>query len=1238
MECPRCHTRNRQGAHFCRRCGLLLQSSCPRCGVDVLSDSDFCDHCGYPLSPNAHIVRAGWPGEQTAVAALQSYAISPPPTEANPTTGDVTRPDLDALIPTEFKSKLDQARAEQAMVGERRIVTMLFCDVKGSTAAAEQLDPEEWTEIINGAFEHMIRPVYKYEGAVGRLLGDAVLAFFGAPIAHEDDPQRAILAGLDIVAEIEHYQEQVKRRYGVEFGVRVGINTGMVVVGGVGSDLHMEFTATGDAVNLAARMEQTAEPGTVHISEDTYKLVAPLFEFEALGSIQVKGKSEPIATYRPLYPKSRPGRVRGIEGLDSPMVGRSAELEQLQGLIRRALQGEGQIVSIMGEAGLGKSRLISEMQALWQREQNSSETALRWATMGATSYHTGRPYDSFQQQIRVWTEITANDAPEVARDKLQRMLREYPQHETLQTVHEMLLGIHPDGEAVLDGETFKRELYASMLHALRREVGDQPYVCIFDDAHWIDSASLGLEAHLLTLVKQLPVLFIFAFRPDREAPIWALRERMRVEYAERYTEIALQPLSDSHSDEMVNHLLAIADLPDALRGQILEKADGNPFYVEEIVRTLIERGIVVQDESGTYWRAIGDSENIDIPDSLQALVIARIDRLTEDVRHTLQLASVIGRSFYQRVLATIEEQQQTLDTRLAELQHMDIIVETAKLPELEYMFRHTMTQEAAYNTLLLKRRSEFHLRVGEALERLFPNRLEELAPTLAHHFDEAKNSTKALDYRIQAGDIAYRLYALQDAIDHYARALNDVEAAHVDQLLHVYRRLGRTYELIHDYASAIDLYKAMAAVGEDRAEPRLRVSALLGQALAHTVSEFIDPPLAFDMASNALALAHEYQDAPGEARALWVLMLVHMYGLNKQEDAAVYGQKALELARTLALREQMAFILSDLAINAGQLGQIQAMDAYTDEAIVLWRELDNQPMLASSLHYKGAVEQFCGNNRSAFNWAEQGFDLARRVENLYGQSGCLGVIGLAGRELGEYGRAIEALEYRHQLFEQAEGLGWAARTIELAIVYAELGVPRERLTRYYAYKSVVETLSETYRNWVRSLFAYYEMIVGDEENATETLALLQVDLSANKFENGATAWYAISKGMLAFKGQHYDTALSDLGSGLAWCRQFELEWHVPELLLWQGKAFHVSGDGTAARATWQQAKTMADRMESKRILWQVLALLAETSQDEAEKKQLKQEARVIVDSIAESIGEPELRRSFLKLPHVQPLL
>ncbi len=324
QTCSNCRHENREGAKFCDNCGHPLSLTCWNCAQTNRPQARFCENCG------------------------KNLAEQPPLSQSEPTA-------LDPFIPPALAKKLETSRASGAMVGERRTVTMLFCDLKGSTAAAEQLDPEEWTDIMNGAFKYMIQPVYQYEGTVARLMGDAILAFFGAPIAHEDDPQRAIYAGLEIVSGIEAYQDAIKQDWGIDIAVRVGINTGLVIVGAVGSDLRMEYTAMGDAINLAARMEQTAVPGTVQVAEATYHLTSPIFDFEPLGGFRVKGKAEPVQAYRPLGVKTQRGRLRGIRGLDSAMVGRQKEWEHLQTALGQLDNGVGNMFFWPARRDLGKA-------------------------------------------------------------------------------------------------------------------------------------------------------------------------------------------------------------------------------------------------------------------------------------------------------------------------------------------------------------------------------------------------------------------------------------------------------------------------------------------------------------------------------------------------------------------------------------------------------------------------------------------------------------------------------------------------------------------------------------------------------------------------------------------------------------------------------------------------------------------------------------------------------------------
>ena len=807
-------------------------------------------------------------------------------------------------------------RSRRGVQGERRTVTVLFCDVAGSTAMAEQLDPEDWAEIMNDAFQYMTGPIERYEGTVARLMGDAILAFFGAPVAHEDDPQRAVLAGLDIVEGVDAFREEITKEYGLDFNVRVGINTGPVVVGEVGSESAGEYTAMGDAVNLATRMEQSAEPGTVLVAENTYSLIEPLFDFEPLRPIEVKGKAEPVAAFRVKGPKSEPGRVRGIADLSAPIVGRDNELDTLRRIVSELIEGRGQIVCVIGEPGLGKSRLIDELRAKWRGAANGH---LRWIESRGVSFDTSRPYGQFQQRVQQIFGVREDDPRDLVMEKLSRSPEGYPQdlHVLVRRAVEILLSISSGSEEPqLEGEALKRELFDAVTSIWRRLATDGPTVMVFDDLHWADPASAELLGHLFQLADEVPILFLCATRPERQSPAWQVKQLAETDYPHRYTELALSPLSSDDSDTLLSSLLAISNLPPSLGRMILEKTDGNPFFVEEVVRTLIDNGAVLRDESGTHWRSVTDVEEIAIPENVQTLITSRFNRLESEVRSTLQMASVIGRSFYYKVLKLVSDTASQLDRQLGTLQRVELIGEAARVPELEYMFRHELTRDAAYHSILKRRCRQFHRRVGEAIEELFTDRVDEQASRLAHHFDESQDFEKALKYYTLAADTAARLYANVEANAQYVRAIELARqtSASSDQLVHLYTRNGRTLQLLGKHDEAIANYEELEAVARERGDRVMETAALLPQAtVLSTYTSRFDPVKGEAVSKKALSLARESGDKEAEAKALWNLLLVKTFSGGDPVTAIEYGEQSLALARDGNLREQLAYTLSNIS-------------------------------------------------------------------------------------------------------------------------------------------------------------------------------------------------------------------------------------------------------------------------------------------------------------------------------------
>ena len=475
---------------------------------------------------------------------------------------------------------------------------------------------------------------------------------------------------------------------------------------------------------------------------------------------------------------------------------------------------------------------------------------------------------------------------------------------------------------------------------------------VVDDLHWADPASVELMIDVFPLVDEVPLLFLCSFRPERQSPAWRVKQAAETDYPHRYTEIALSPLSDEDSDELFGNLLNISDSPPQLRQIILAKTEGNPFFVEEFTRTLIDTGAITRDDSGMHWSADRKVADIPIPENLQALLTSRIDRLEEEARHTLQLSSVIGRSFYHRVLKLISDSSTSLDKQLSTLQRTELIREAGRVLELEYIFRHDLTREAAYNSILLRERREFHGRVGEAVEELFNDRLEEQSHLLAHHFYQATGYERALEYSMMAGAAAARLYAHQEAKAHYTRAIELVGrvAASREQPIDAYISCGRTLELIGEFDEALANYQQLQSFAQEHADRGMELAALIPQATVHSTSNpKFDPEKGRELSNTGLSLARELDDYRAEARVLWNLMLLEYYEGHNREEAIRYGEQSLAIARRYGLQEQLAYTLNDIARAYFTVGKGELAWTAQKESSDLLRELGNLSMLSDSL-------------------------------------------------------------------------------------------------------------------------------------------------------------------------------------------------------------------------------------------------------------------------------------------------
>ncbi len=635
MKCPNCSFENSSDARFCENCGQPFERICPKCGTPNSPTAKFCKNDGFNL--------------QTAKVQARPAQVT-------------KSADLDALRKAAPQNVATKILAERdRMEGERKLVTALFTDIVGSTTLAEQMDPEDWREIVSGAHQIVSKAVYRYEGTIAQLLGDGVLAFFGAPLAHEDDAERAARAALEILSSIRQYAEQLKKSKKVDnFQMRVGLNSGPVVVGNIGSDLHMEYLAVGDTVNLAARMQSAADPDTILISENTHRLAANLFDYEDKGKIAVKGKTEPIQVYRVVSDKVGAVRQRGIAGLSSPMVGRQREFSTLMGIISDARAGRGAIVSLIGEAGLGKSRLVAEWRKAALAELGNRPGS--WIEGRCLSFGTSMAHHLSTDILRGIIGAPAGSSEEETHAALHKTMESLFGGEMKEVYPFLghLLGLKLEEEMAarvkyLDGPALQAKYISSYKRLLETLATAGPVVVICEDMHWADPSSVELGSQVLPIAAQVPLVVVFVTRADKESSGWKLIQQAQEIPGVGAIELHLAPLSETDSRELVNNLLEIEALPESLRKLILAKAEGNPFFVEEVIRMLIDRGGIMRQDS--KWVVTREIQNVDIPDTLQGVLTARIDRLPEEAKRTLQIAAVIGRKFQVRVLEKVLEQQ-----------------------------------------------------------------------------------------------------------------------------------------------------------------------------------------------------------------------------------------------------------------------------------------------------------------------------------------------------------------------------------------------------------------------------------------------------------------------------------------------------------------------------------------------------------------------------------------------------
>ena len=684
---------------------------------------------------------------------------SPGPTGAAAVTGQPAVAEPKSPAPTAGGAGRD---------ADRRQVTILFADLSGFTTLAERLDPEDVRAFQNALFETLAQAIVRYDGFVEKFVGDAVLAIFGAPVAHEDDPERALDAALDILERGEALSQRWAARLGQPVALHIGIHTGPVVAGSLGDAAGGAYAVTGDTVNTTARLLTAASPGTILVSEATQALTRHRFAFEPAGEVTLRGKAEPVVVHRLLGVLAEPGSARGLTalGLTAPLVGRTDELDQLMAAFDRMQRGRAQVVSVVGEAGTGKSRLIAELLARLDADGRLAGTAVRRTTCSSLGEPT---YGVFGALFREAYQVDPADSLDVARQKLAAGLGALgardDEAQAIAPVLSYVLGLEGETHPDVEPEQLQRQIALAARALLERRLEHGPLLILVEDLHWADAASVDLLRHVVDQLADRPLMLLLSHRPDARPPLVAQAAQ---------SVIRLTPLSPDDTRALVAGLFGPSDGERLARLQdfIATRAGGNPFFVEEIVRSLVGKGVLVRQ--GDRWACTAECEAVDVPATLHGLLLSRVDRLPATSRRLLQEAAVVGAVFDEALLRSVATEPGAGQAALDQLVEADLIRAVGRWREGgRYRFTHTLVHEVVYQNLLLSRRTELHERVARALERTVgprPERLSDLE-ALGHHFCLSTDKPRGARYLLAAGDWARGVYANDDAIRHYERAL-----------------------------------------------------------------------------------------------------------------------------------------------------------------------------------------------------------------------------------------------------------------------------------------------------------------------------------------------------------------------------------------------------------------------------------------------------------------------------------
>ena len=1197
------------GEHLAQRGEVLVDEATARALGDALTRREW---------------RTAATGERLAVAAhIASGEPSVPPAPGPALAAEQLR----AWLPPWVYAR--ESAGQAALFNEFRAVTCIFLrfaeiDYDADSAPAQLDTYVRWVQrVAQDAGGYLRAPSIGDKGSY-------LLLALGTPSAHEDDPRRALRAALALRTPPAGCASIT--------AIQIGIASGVVWAGLCGGATRQAYDFMGDDVNLAARLMQSAAPGEILVSGHVQKATANNFVFEPRPPLPMKGKAEPL----PVFAVTGERRQRAIRLQEPtyalPMVGRLAELQIIHDKLSLTLQGKAQIIGIVAEAGLGKSRLAAEAI----RAAHKQGFAGYGGACQSDGIHT--PYLAWKP---IWSAFFDIDPAAPLRKQIRSLEGEIEDRAPERAQSLPLLGSLlnlpiPDNDFTnaLEPKNRPSALRALLEDCLRSAATDEPLLIVLEDLHWIDALSYDLLEELARALSDSRVCFVLAYRPRQGARL----EAPRLEALPNFTKIELTELNAVEAEQAIRAKLAQlypargGAVPTVLVEKLMAHAQGNPFFLEELLNFLNDRGLDPRDPA--------DLNKIELPDSLHTLILSRIDQLSEREKMTLRVASIVGRLFsaawltgYYPELGELPKVKADLD-QLAEL---DITPLDTPEPELAYLFKHIVTHEVTYASLPFATRAQWHEQLAQYLERVG-------APleTIAHHYGQSHNQAKTLEFATRAGDAAFRVYATTEAIAQYSRAIEAAKLLGADpataplvaaHLQHLYSDRGRALELNGRYAEALANYDEMEAQARERGDRALELASLLARAtLRSTPTSVSDSALGQALSEQALALASEMGDGHAKAKILRNLMLLDNFS-GRLREAVQHGEESLALARELGLRDQVAFTLNDLFRPYASIGEYERARAATDEARDYWRATGDQSGLADNLSRSARIAVALGEFDRAISFAAQALQISQSIANLWGQSFSQMFVGYVYFERGDFTTTVETMQECIRLGDDAGFiLAQIVTRAELGWVYGTLGAVDRGLELARAARAMAEKRVPTFRTWTLACLARLYVMAGQLDEA-ETAVREGYAAFTEDFAQHAWIELPLAEAELALAKGEPARAISAIDGLMPRFRQFRIRTFLSEALYLKGRALLGLDRPADAIEVLHSARAEAEALGCRRIQWQVLAALSEIEQQRGhatEAEALRATAREIVDYLAAHTPE-DLRAQFLELPTVQAL-